>query len=421
MRIAYVWDADYPWDVRTQKVCAALTSAGHEVHIVARNRAWGTIEENLPEGRVRRLVPWRWLGRRLDGVLSFPAFINPRWIGHIRRVVRQVGADVIVVRDLPLCAAAIRVGHGDGVPVVLDMAENYPAMMQDIWDAGRQKPWDVVVRNPRLVRLVERWCLPRLDGVLVVVEESGERLVRLGVAESRIAVVSNTPSRTRVSAARPDQHTRRDFLDLVYLGLLEIPRGVGELLAAVALLRGSGVGVRLRIVGDGRDRALLQKSAAALGLDRGSVEFLGRLPHEEALSVVASADIGIVPHHANESWNTTIPNKLFDYMAAGLAVVSSDAVPPARILHRTGAGLVFRSGDAQSLADALLGLRDPAIRRRLGEAGRRAVLRTYNWEKDCKALLAMLGRFTPGRRRARALAGPPRPPARERVSSVSGA
>ena len=51
-------------------------------------------------------------------------------------------------------------------------------------------------------------------------------------------------------------------------------------------------------------------------------------------------DVGLVPHHADEAWNTTIPNKLFDYMAAGLPVISSDARPCARILRSTGAGLI---------------------------------------------------------------------------------
>jgi glycosyltransferase involved in cell wall biosynthesis len=182
-------------------------------------------------------------------------------------------------------------------------------------------------------------------------------------------------------------------LDLVYLGLLEIPRGVGELLEAVALLREQDVRVHARIVGDGRDRALLEERARSLGLEPPAVEFLGRLPHAEALGVVASADVGTVPHHANESWNTTIPNKLFDYMAAGLAVVSSDAEPPARVLRETGAGLLFRSGDARSLAEAVLKLRAPEARRAMADAGRQAVLRKYNWENDSATLLALIDRL----------------------------
>ena len=387
LRIVYLWDADYPWDVRTEKVCSALTHAGHDVHIVARNRARRPEVERLAEGTVHRLRPWK-VGRKLDGALSFPAFFSPRWLRRLREVCRQVKADVIIARDLPLCPTAIRVGQKLGIPVMLDMAENYPAMMREIWDAGRKKPWDVLVRNPRIVSAVERWCLPRLDSVLVVVKESGDRLQRLGLDASKIAVVSNTPPRARVSEDWLQKHEQRDRLDIVYLGLLEIPRGVGELLQAAAILRKANVPFRLRIVGDGRDRQLLEAEARELGLTNANVEFLGRLEHERALQVVSSAQIGIVPHHADEAWNTTIPNKLFDYMAAGLAVVSSDAIPPARILAETNAGLIFRSGDARSLAQALIKLRNVAIRKRIAAAGRDAVARKYNWENDTATLLS---------------------------------
>ena len=79
LRVVYLWDADYPWDVRTEKVCATLASAGHDVHVVARNRAWRSTRECLPEGTVHRMQPWRFAGRRLDNLLGFPLFFSPRW------------------------------------------------------------------------------------------------------------------------------------------------------------------------------------------------------------------------------------------------------------------------------------------------------------------------------------------------------
>ena len=111
LSIVYVWDADYPWDVRTEKVCIALTAAGHTVTIVARNKAWSATTERLHEGTVRRMPPWRLLGRKLDNALGFPAFFNPRWIRLVDRTCNEVDADLIVIRDLPLCATAIAVDN----------------------------------------------------------------------------------------------------------------------------------------------------------------------------------------------------------------------------------------------------------------------------------------------------------------------
>ena len=385
MRVVYVWDADYPWDVRTEKVCAYLSSQGHEVTIAARNRAWQPLVEQRPEGMVRRMPPWHALGRSLDGVLSFPAFFNPRWLSHLEQTIRLARPDVLVVRDLPLAPTAIRVGRRHGVPVVLDMAENYPAMIAALWETGRRRVFDVVVRQPAAVARVERWTLPRVSHVIVVVEESRDRIVSLGVPAERITIVSNTPPRARAEAVRGGRAAGGP-LRLVYLGLLEVHRGVGELLAAMAILRDRGRAVNLTIIGDGRDESLFHRQASDLGLAAPWVRFTGRLANTAALDTVAQADIGVVPHHADESWNTTIPNKLFDYMAAGLAVISSDAAPCRRVVSETGCGRTYRSGDAAELAQAVEELLPEPIRAACGRAGREAVRARYNWEEDCARL-----------------------------------
>lgn len=386
--VVYLRDDDYPWDVRVEKICAALTGAGYDVHIVARNRARAPRTERLAEGTVHRMPAWPLLPARVDAALGFPAFFNPRWVAHLARVVRAVRPRAIVARDLPLCPTAIGVGRLLGVPVLLDMAENYPAMTREIWDARRQRAADVLVRNPAAVAAVERWCLPRVDGVLAVVEESAARVRSLGVPEGRVHVVSNTPPRAHALAPRGAPARRERALEVVYLGLLEIPRGVAELVDAVALLRARGVAVRATVVGDGRDAEIFRDRARARGLDERLLRFTGYVPRARALELVAAADVGVVPHHASDLWNSTIPNKLFDYMAAGLPVVTSDAAPAARIVRETGAGVVFRAGDAESLAAALARLAPEPARRALGEAGRRAVLERYHWERDVEALLA---------------------------------
>jgi len=390
--LLYVWDADYPWDVRAEKICATCTEAGYDVHIAARNRAWRPLIQHLPEGTVHRMAPWRWAGQRLDGVLGFPAFFSPRWVVHLARVARTVRPSVLVVRDLPLCPTAIWVGRRYGVPVVLDMAENYPAMMRKNFEAGRHRPIDYIVRNPAAVAAVERYCLPRVARVLVVVEESAARLQRLGVPATRIALVSNTPPLARVEgrpAARAGDGAGP--LTLVYVGILEVPRGISDLLEAVRLLRGSSPTVRAVVIGTGRDADVFRTHAAALGLTSAEATFCGHVQsHEEVRRLVREADIGVLPHRVSEAWNTTIPNKLFDYMAVELPVITSDAAPFARIVRETGAGVVFQSQDPASLADAVRTLFDGARRRSCGAAGLAAVRARYHWEHDAQMLLEAL-------------------------------
>jgi glycosyltransferase involved in cell wall biosynthesis len=184
-------------------------------------------------------------------------------------------------------------------------------------------------------------------------------------------------------------------ITLVYVGILELPRGISELLQAVRLLRGTPQPVRAVIIGKGRDASILQDEATALGLTPAEVTFVGHVPsRDDVRATVRGADVGVLPHHANEAWNTTIPNKLFDYMAAELPVITSDVIPFARIVRETGAGIVFKSRDPASLASAIRTLFDGARRRAYGAAGLAAVRSRYNWEYDAHVLVGALAQAT---------------------------
>lgn len=394
MRILKVWDGEYPWDVRAEKVCSALTGAGHEVHMVARNRDRRELTEELSECTVHRLRPFRLLGARIDAASQFPAFFNPRWLRLMMRAGREQSVDLVLVRDLPLAPTAIHVGRQLGVPVVLDMAENYPAMIRDLWSTGSTRPGDFLVRNPKAVEAVERWVLERVDHTLVVVEESGQRLVRsLGVHPGAISVVGNTPS-----SARVDQHTTEKAgsrekvspdlpLHLVYLGLLEHARGLAAIIEAVGVALQQGMPVRLTVIGDGRAAEDFRSLARSLPRTEDAIRFLGHLPYPEALKHIEKADVGVIPHLANESWNTTIPNKLFDYMAAGLAVLTSEAAPTRRVVETVRCGVVFDGGSAESALHAIGRLLEVENLEALGARGRRAIRTQYNWEADQVRLL----------------------------------
>jgi glycosyltransferase involved in cell wall biosynthesis len=269
------------------------------------------------------------------------------------------------------------------------MAENYPALLQDVWDTRRKRPFDYVVRNPGAARLVEQYCLPRLTRILTVVEESRDRLVRIGVPAERIDVVSNTPSLSRLDFPTSQAAKSTEGpMEVVYLGLMEIARGVGLLVEAADRLRAAQIQVRMRLIGGGRDIALFREQAKRLGLLDREVEFTGFIPsHLDALALVAKANVGAIPHLPNEWANTTIPNKLFDYMAAGLPVLTSDAAPCARIVNQTGTGEVFHAPDVDDLVRAILRLLDPEARAAMRLAGIQAIRERFNWESDTAVLM----------------------------------
>jgi hypothetical protein len=130
LTICKIWDADYPWDIRIEKISESLVAAGHTVHLVCRNA----------ERRPRREAHGRFVIHRLPAIprllgpahalCNFPHPISPVWTKVIWRVARETHADVILVRDLPLAIPAALVGRWLSVPVVLDMAEHYARCCQ---------------------------------------------------------------------------------------------------------------------------------------------------------------------------------------------------------------------------------------------------------------------------------------------------
>jgi glycosyltransferase involved in cell wall biosynthesis len=404
--VCKVWDADYPWDIRVEKVCRSLRQE-HDVHLVSRNSRRRHRYERYDGIHVHRLPALPWLPRRANGIIGFPAFFNPLWIRAIWQTARTSAAGLLMVRDLPLALTALLVARARKVPLILDMAENYPAMMQDLWDSGRFRVGNLAVRNPRVVRLVERISVRQADHILVVVDESKERLVRMGVPASKITVVMNTPAVHRVDGhaaeGEPPIGRPRDELVLVYLGILEVPRGLGTVIEALGEVRHLRPRVRLVVIGSGRDEGYFRDEARRLGVsDR--VEFRGWVEHEQALACVAQCDVGLVPHHATESWQTTMPNKLFDYMAMGKPVIVSSARPTERIVTSERCGVVFEDRDASALAEAIASVADRGVREDYGRRGREAVRRTYNWEADERRLRGAVRRVA-GAARPLATAG----------------
>ena len=92
----------------------------------------------------------------LHDVVNFPYPVSPVWLRAIDRVVRRSGAEMILVRDIPLALPAIAVGRLRRIPVVLDMAENYPAMLEDQLRYTPTRMVDRLIRQPGLAKLIER-------------------------------------------------------------------------------------------------------------------------------------------------------------------------------------------------------------------------------------------------------------------------
>ena len=402
VRICFVYQTDYPWDVRVEKIARGLTAAGHHVTLVSANEKGRARREQLPEAEVLRLPHFKGIFRFLNGVINFPFFFNPFWLFAIARCVRKGGADAIVVRDLPLALTGIFVGWLYRVPVIMDMAECYPELLRNMWRYGNFNIVNVFARNPLFADWIERMAVRRLDHTFVMVEESRDRLQAIGADPARLSIVSNTPPRGKfeplmgvahgTAASRP--------LTVVYAGWVNRGRGIDTVVEGMAAyVQLHGRDVRLIVIGTGDAEAECRARSHELGLDD-VISFKGWLGNEQVVEYVLASDVGLVPHHVSGHWNNTVPNKLFDYMASGVVVLTSNTRPVARIVTETGSGLVYQDYDAADFATQLAKLAKPELRASMAERARAAVRARYNWEHDIAVLVGVIesvcAQATPG-------------------------
>jgi glycosyltransferase involved in cell wall biosynthesis len=242
-----------------------------------------------------------------------------------------------------------------------------------------------VLTNRRVIGLLERLELAAYaaaDQVVVVSEGFRADLLRRGVPAAKVHTVRNGVDPERFTPATAASAQLRGRLGagpgdclVLYAGTHGISQGLSAIADAAALLDGT-VLVRFAFVGDGADKRRLERRIAELGLR--NVVLLPGVPNAEMPELLAAADICLVPLRLVPLFATFIPSKMFEYLAAGKAVIGSVTGEAAQILARAGA-VVVPPEDSASLATAIAELAaSPALRATIGREGRAYVERCHD-------------------------------------------
>ncbi|GGJ44215.1 glycosyltransferase family 4 protein [Neoroseomonas lacus] len=350
--------------VHLESLVAALRSAGHEVLVVGppgyAEAGLGT--ESQVIARVRRLLPG------FAAELAELAYTIPGY-RRLRRAAREFSPDVLYERaNLFYLAGALLAGRL-GLPFLLEV--NSP-LAQERTAFGN-------LRLRRLAGWAERFVWRRADRVLPVTEVLAGIVAAAGVERERIVVVPNGINLASFPPAPPAQAERTTIV-LGFIGFVREWHGLDAVLRAMAE-RQMGPRIVLQVAGEGPARLGLERIAAELGISE-HVHFTGLISREAVPKLLAGFDIALQP--AAVAYAS--PLKVFEYMAAGRAIVAPDQPNIREVLTHERTALLFTPGDAAALWAAVMRLAsNPELRDRLGASARmEAISRDFTWAGNAR-------------------------------------
>ncbi|MEZ4696660.1 MAG: glycosyltransferase family 4 protein [Rhodothermales bacterium] len=363
-RIGMVLDAGFPHDPRVSKEGTMLADLGYEVHLICTRRNGEDRESTYGAIRVHRLdVSASSVSKGLRDISIATTWKNGRFESGVSSVVRDCGLDALHVHDLPLAATCKSVADRFGIPLILDLHENYPEGL-DTWFRWRKS---------RLVRFknrlffnydrwsdYEKWALENADQVVVVVQEMQAHLIRKHtVPADKFVVVSNAVDPNFIAAVsasfRPTE--LRTGFNITYVGGFGPHRGLDTAIRAMPRILEAIPDAYLNLVGFGhRDvEERLRKLARETGCGE-AIVFHGRVEPDRVVGFMKFSDLNVIPHASTPHTENTVPHKLYQIMLSGRPLLVSSCAPLKRIVEEADCGYVFDADDASSFARRVISI-----------------------------------------------------------------
>jgi len=292
--------------------------------------------------------------------------------------------DVVHAKDTDTLGSGVKVKQATGAKLIYSADELFPEM---------------IVANRRFVtpvqlaywRAVERRNVPIADATITVGEALAAELhARFGVEPvvlRSVPILEPVGDTTRLRrTVGLDERT----VILFYQGLINVGRGLRKMIDIMPqvpdvhfVLQGSG-----QVLDE-----VLARSAASPASDR--IHHIGHAPVHELTEWAAGADIGdLVIENVSLNNYLAAPNKLYQYMMAGIPTLASDFPEMASTLAEGPAGVVVDPDDSRAVVSALRDLAaDPAKRQRMGASARRLAETRYNWDVEKLKLLELYDRL----------------------------
>jgi glycosyltransferase involved in cell wall biosynthesis len=352
---------DLTGDQRVHRIISSLVNAGAKVSLVGRK-----LGNSLP------LNPRNYKTYRLNLIFRkgflFYAFFNVRLFFFLlfRRKI-----DILVANDLDTLAANYFVSRLRGIPLVYDSHEYFTEVPELI---GRKKVREFWLK-------IEKAILPSIKYAYTVSYPIAEAYQSAYGVDFK--VIRNYPLLKKDSGEfLLPFNTGGDKL-LVYQGAVNVGRGLEILIDIV----GKMDNVKFVIAGDGDIRKSLEKKVEEENLGN-RIFFLGKIPLEQLHNLTKQANGGVsLEEDLGLNYRFAMPNKLFDYIQAGIPVLVSDLPEMKKIVEKYNIGIISASREKESIQDNIKTLLFNEEMNKSWKPGLELAANELCWENEEKRLL----------------------------------
>jgi glycosyltransferase involved in cell wall biosynthesis len=380
---------DEPGGTRHHEFARFLQRRGHQVTVITGQGSYLTGDRRKAARGIERMEDdqgvriWRipgyhsWHRSFFHRLLSFIGFMLRSVLTGLQ--VNQV--DLIWGTSPPIfqAASAAFLARRRKIPFIFEV--------RDLWPYFAVASG--VLRSRLLIRLsewLEHWLYRQAS--VVVVNSPGfiEHVTERGA--QKVELIPNGVDTAAFDSAAESGTLRKtlglhDQFVVLYAGAHGISNDLSTLLKAAELLK-QEPSIHFVLLGAGKEKSNLSTMAQELELDK--VHFMDPVPKQSMPTELKEANAGVAILLPIEAYKTTYPNKVFDYMAAGLPVVCAIDGAIRKVVEDGKAGIYVQPGQPQALAEAIEALaKDPVKATEMGQAGRRWV--STHFEREQLALL----------------------------------
>lgn len=302
--------------------------------------------------------------------------------------VTELKPDVIHCHDLNTLLSGAMAKKKLGVPLIYDSHEDYPGMLA---------PKSIILS--KLASIFENLLLKYVDWVITVSEELVKKFKKHkqinAVAIYNSRMLNEIFQKKETKELKKELNISGDDFIVGYIGALSKKRGIDNLIKSIKYIDDKKI--KVLIVGGPENevknlRALAEKEDA---MDK--VILTGHIPYFKVIPYFSLLNVGTVLFQPLPNHLIAAPNKLFEYMGAGLPLIVSDFPEMKRIVvGESVCGIAVDPTNPEKIAGVITYiLEHPKDANKMGENGRRAVEEKYSWEKMDAKLIKVYNEVSP--------------------------